>query len=210
MTKIIIADNASQNIVENVKSSNPEYQYQVGENSNLTVALLVRDKSDIKMTIDLAGRGAKATVVGFIYSPDQAVNLTTNQHHLSPETTSNLLVKSVLDGKSFFNFTGLIKLEKTAQKTDAYQRNENLLVSRLARAESQPILEILANDVKCTHGAATGMFNQDELWYLKSRGISDSGAKKLIINGFWGKCLDLISDLKIRESVADRVRSWLY
>lgn len=108
----------------------------------------------------------------------------TVQHHFAPRSTSNLLIRGVFDDASQFHYTGLVKLEKKAQQSHAYQKNQNLVLSSQAKVESEPFLEIEANDVFCTHGSTTGGINPDELYYLMSRGLTGTETKKLIVQGF--------------------------
>lgn len=161
------------------------------------VAVHVR-KARIHLTVRLAGKGASATITGIIIeSGEEKVQLHTMQSHEAPQTTSDLLIKTVLSGRAACLYDGGIRVEKKAQKTDAYQRNENLLLSGRAYAESKPSLEILANDVRCTHGATTGPIDADELWYLSTRGIHKDAGERLITEGFIQKALMRIGDQSI-------------
>ncbi len=108
----------------------------------------------------------------------------TVQHHRAPNSTSNLLIRGVFDDESKFHYTGLVKIEKKAQKSHAYQKNQNLILSDGVFVESEPFLEIEANDVFCTHGSTTGKISEDQLYYLTARGINKEEAKNLIIQGF--------------------------
>ncbi len=108
----------------------------------------------------------------------------TVQHHRAPNSTSNLLIRGVFDGLSKFHYTGLVKIEKKAQKSHAYQKNQNLILSPGVFVESEPFLEIEANDVFCTHGSTTGKISADQMYYLTSRGIKVAQAKELIVQGF--------------------------
>lgn len=111
-------------------------------------------------------------------------HLSTIQHHLAPASKSNLLVKGVFADYSQFIYQGLIRIEKNAQKSNAYQKNQNLLLSSNTFVDSKPQLEILANDVICTHSSTTGQINQDEIYYLQTRGLTSDQTKSLIIEGF--------------------------
>lgn len=117
----------------------------------------------------------------------------TIQHHLSPQSTSNLLIKGVFDDQCQFFYRGLIRIEKEAQKSHGYQKNQNLLLSPDVFIDSKPELEILANDVFCTHGSTTGYLNQEELYYLQTRGLTKKQAEKLIIDGFLSEIRGKIS-----------------
>ncbi len=135
------------------------------------------------------------------------MSLHTLQSHEAPGTTSDLLVKSLLTDNATFLYDGAIFVSRIAQKTDAYQRNENLMLSRVAHAESKPKLEILANDVRCTHGATIGSVREDELWYLKTRGIDNSEGTRLISRGFLESINSRISDESAQARVHDFIES---
>lgn len=111
-------------------------------------------------------------------------SLKTNQNHRFKQSTSHLLVKSVMDDKSTFLYDGLIRIEEQAIKTHAYQKNINLLLSENAEVVSEPHLEILTDDVYCTHGSTTGRLDTNAMQYLQARGLSVKSAKKLVVNGF--------------------------
>lgn len=115
---------------------------------------------------------------------DQSFKVHTVQHHIAPQSTSNLLIKGVFRDKSQFHYTGLVKIEKGAQQSHAYQKNQNIVLSSDVYVESEPFLEIEANDVFCTHGSTTGRLNPDDLYYMKSRGIDGPTAQELLIEGF--------------------------
>ena len=121
----------------------------------------------------------------FLGKDDQLFDQRTIQVHEAPHCTSNLLCKNALSNESKSIFSGLIKVEEDAQHTDAYQTNRNLLLlSDKAEADSLPGLEILANEVKCSHGATTSKIDPQELFYLNSRGIAESEAEKLLLWDF--------------------------
>ncbi len=119
-------------------------------------------------------------------------NVVTNQHHISPRSKSRLFVKGVFEDDSKFLYKGLIRVEKGARGTDAYQKNQNLKLSSGAFVESDPCLEILENDVKCGHGSSTGNVSRSQLLYLKSRGITESDASKLLVQGFLDEIVEMI------------------
>ncbi len=128
----------------------------------------------------------------FIGNKADNFQLKTNQYHIAPGSTSNLLIKGVFDDRSQFIYQGLIKIEKTGQKSHAYQKNKNLILSEKVYVDSRPFLEILANDVFCTHGSTTGKINEESLFYLKSRGLDQKSAEKLYVSGFIQEIIDKI------------------
>ncbi len=194
--------------IQEIPEGDSRLQYTVDAGNDLILLLLAlgRKKATIEATIQLVGRGAKATVIGIVVGKKMStIKFHTLQHHLAPETTSNLLVKTVLAGEATCVYDGGIVVEKAAQKTDAYQRNENLLLSGDAHAESKPSLEILANDVRCTHGATVGKIPEDQLWYLASRGIGKKKGQGLIVSGFLESALEMVGDSETVEGLKDRI-----
>jgi Fe-S cluster assembly protein SufD len=159
----------------------------------------------------LAGAGARSDMLAVsIAGADQEFDQRTLQDHLQPDTTSDLLYKNALSDNARTVFSGLIKVERGAHRTDAYQKVRNLLLSDEAEANSMPGLEILADDVRCTHGATSGQVEPEELFYLLSRGIPQLKAKGLIVNGFLNEVIDRLSsgDIKtyLRGQIADRLK----
>jgi Fe-S cluster assembly protein SufD len=168
---------------------------KVGRDANLDwvfVAVgskLTKDFSDL----DLIGEGAVGRMSGFYFTDgNQHLDHDTQQNHLAPNTTSDLLFKGALKGQSRSVWQGMIYVAPGAQKTDGYQANRNLVLSRQARADSIPGLEIMADDVRCTHGATVGKIDPDELFYLRSRGIKLPDAERLIVEGFFDPVIQRI------------------
>lgn len=143
--------------------------------------------------LDLAGLGSNGRMSGFYFSDGtQHLDHDTQQNHFAPHTTSDLLFKGALKGKSRSVWQGMIYVAPGAQKTDGYQANRNLVLSHDARADSIPGLEILADDVRCTHGATVGKLEQEPLFYLKSRGIPLKDAELLMVEGFFDPIMQRI------------------
>lgn len=183
-------------------------QFIVGDNEKKTFVIILSGDSiqsgDVKIIIE--GKKAYVQILGIIIGQGkQKINLYTLQDHLKPESVSDLLIKSVLFGESRFNYKGLIKIEEDAQKSNAYQKNQNLLLSSKAWADSRPYLEILANDVRCTHGVTVGQIDKDQLYYLQTRGLDDQAATHLIVGGFYQEVLNRISDDKIRKELKEKL-----
>ena len=159
----------------------------------------------------LAGAGSRSDMLAVsIGGADQEFDQRTLQDHLQPDTTSDLLYKNALSSNARTVFSGLIKVERGAHRTDAYQKVRNLLLSDEAEANSMPGLEILADDVRCTHGATSGQVEPEELFYLQSRGIPELKAKGLVVNGFLNEVVDRLSNEQIKaylhEQIARRLR----
>jgi Fe-S cluster assembly protein SufD len=156
--------------------------------------------------LDLAGEGAQGRMSGFYFTDDsQHLDHDTQQNHLAPRTNSDLLFKGALKGKSRSVWQGMIYVAPGAQQTDGYQANRNLVLSDQARADSIPGLEILADDVRCTHGATVGKLEEEPLFYLKSRGIPQAEAEKIVVEGFFDPIFQRIPF----EGVRDRFQQYI-
>jgi Fe-S cluster assembly protein SufD len=151
---------------------------------------------------DLAGPGATSRVTGAYFADgEQHLDYDTFQEHIAPSTESDFAFKGALREKASAVWRGMIRVEQDAQKTNAYQENRNLLLSDEAHADSIPGLEIMANDVRCTHGATLGRVNREELFYLMTRGLSRAEAERLIVRGFFQDVLDRIELEPVREAL---------
>jgi Fe-S cluster assembly protein SufD len=160
-------------------------------------------KGKIRIQNDLAGPGATSRVTGAYFADGtQHLDYDTFQEHIAPNTTSDFAFKGVLRDEARAVWRGMIRVEQDAQKTNAYQENRNLLLSKTAHADSIPGLEILANDVRCTHGATLGQVDRDQLFYLMTRGLSRSEAERLIVRGFFQDVLDRVDLEPVREALA--------
>jgi Fe-S cluster assembly protein SufD len=159
-------------------------------------------KGKVRIQNDLAGPGATSRVTGAYFSDGtQHLDYDTFQEHIAPNTTSDFAFKGALRDESTCVWRGMIRVEKDAQKTNAYQENRNLLLSEKAHADSIPGLEILANDVRCTHGATVGQVDREQLFYLMARGLPRSEAERLIVRGFFSEILDRIELEPVREAL---------
>jgi len=157
---------------------------------------------------DLAGRGATSRVTGAYFTDgDQHIDYDTFQLHQAPDTTSDFAFKGALRDTSTAVWRGMIRVEPDAQKTNAYQENRNLMLSPTTHAVPIPGLEILANDVRCTHGATVGRVDRDQLFYLMARGLSRSEAERLIVRGFFSGVLDRIDLEPVREALAEALEA---
>jgi Fe-S cluster assembly protein SufD len=153
-----------------------------------------------RMESRLSGPGASVKVTGlYALDGDQHLDLDTTQEHAAPNATSDLAFKGVLQGHSRSVWRGIIRVDKGAQKTDAFQENRNMLLSPHAHADSIPGLEILANDVRCTHAATIGQVDRELLFFLMSRGFSRTEATRLIVQGFFADALERVADETVRE-----------
>ncbi len=167
---------------------------------------LVRNEA----TVHLHGDGAGTTLDGlFLASGEQLVDNHTLVDHARPHCGSQQYYKGILDGKGRGAFDGRIVVRPAAARTDAHQKNRNLLLSPEAQVDSKPQLEIYNNDVKCTHGSATGRLDPDALFYLRSRGLSEGEARSVLTFAFGSEITERVKVGPLRDHVEARVLGWL-
>jgi Fe-S cluster assembly protein SufD len=154
----------------------------------------------------LAGPGAHGTVTGAYASRGrQHLDFDTLQEHAAPDTTSDLAFRGILADRSSAVWRGMIKVDPGAQRTDAFQESRNLLLSKKAHADAIPGLEILANDVRCTHAAAIAQIDRDQLFYLRSHGLAEADANRLVIEGFLQALVERFEEGPVRDRVAGAI-----
>jgi Fe-S cluster assembly protein SufD len=159
-------------------------------------------KGKTRIQNDLAGRGAASRVTGAYFADGtQHLDYDTFQEHIAPDCESDFHFKGALRDEAAAVWRGMIRVEKDAQKTNAYQECRNLMLSPTTHAVPIPGLEILANDVRCTHGATVGRVNREDLFYLMSRGLQRPEAERLIVRGFFQDVLDRIELEPVRDAV---------
>ncbi len=156
----------------------------------------------------LVGEGARSDMLAVaVPMGNQEFDARTLQDHASPHTNSDLLYKNALNGSTRTTFGGLIRVEPHAHFTDAYQKVRNLLLSDEAEANSMPGLEILADNVKCSHGATSGQIDDEEFFYLLARGIPARVARQLLVGGFVNEVIDRVPDKEIATQVRDLIEA---
>jgi Fe-S cluster assembly protein SufD len=154
----------------------------------------------VRMETRLGGPGADARVTGaYACHGRQHIDFDTTQEHAAPSTTSDLAFRGVLQGRSSAVWKGNIIVDPGAQKTDAFQESRNLLISKRAHADAIPGLEIQANDVRCTHAAAVAQVDPEQLFYLRSHGLPEPAAKRLVIEGFLSALVERFPAGPVRE-----------
>jgi Fe-S cluster assembly protein SufD len=184
----------------------------VGRDASIqwTVGALGSRLAKVNQEVALCGPGASAQVNGVMFTTGrQHLAYFTRQDHMAPHTQSDLLYKAGLKDRSRIVWKGMIRVEKDAQRTDAYQKNDNLVLSETARADSIPGLEIEANDVRCTHGATAGRVDEDMIFYAQTRAIPRETAVRLIVEGFFANVYDRITLEPVQETLRQAVASKL-
>ena len=160
---------------------------------------------DLKMDVRLAGEGSEANIFGaYVCGGDEKVKISVDMHHDLPHCNSRQLFKGIAGGTSKVDFYGKIIVAKDAQRTEAYQENHNILLSDGAKVDTKPQLEIYADDVKCSHGATIGRLNEEEQFYMRSRGITLEDAKVLQMISFIAPVLENIPDETQREELSSQ------
>jgi Fe-S cluster assembly protein SufD len=167
-------------------------------------------RGKVRMETKLAGPGSEARVTGgYASGPGQHLDYDTIQEHAAPNTNSDLAFRGVLAAGSTAVWRGMIKVDPGAQQTDAFQESRNLLLSPEAHADAIPGLEILADDVRCTHAAAIAQVDKEQLFYLTSRGLDPAGAKSLIIEGFLESLVERLAEGPVRDEISTRLEQRL-
>lgn len=210
---ISMEENASLDLVLMQNESNEarhmsRFHIRMKRNSRLNVSLISLHGGDLQniLRVDLDGEGAECNLNGlYLVDEKQRYGNDIVLRHNVPNCTSNQIFKGILDDYSKAVFSGLVYVALDAQKTAAYQSNHNLLASDHAKIETQPQLEIYADDVKCSHGATVGRLDDQVLFYMRSRGISDKEAKILQQLAFVYEVLEKVSKDELRERLVDLV-----
>lgn len=174
-----------------------------GQKTDMVLLVMPGISCDIRLDVTLAGEGAEANVYGaYVCGSDEKVKISVDMHHDVPHCNSRQLFKGIAGGVSKVDFYGKIIVAQDAQRTEAYQENHNILLSDGAKVDTKPHLEIYADDVKCSHGATIGRLNEEEQFYMRSRGISLEDAKVLQMISFIAPVLENIPDESQRDAIA--------
>lgn len=172
-----------------------------------TIGALGGRLAKVNQHVALTGPGAEAQVNGVMFTEGkQHLSYHTLQHHEAPSCRSDLLYKAALQDRSRTVWRGMIKVEPSAQQTDGYQRNDNLMLSTDARADSIPGLEIEADDVRCTHGSTSGRVDEEQIFYARCRGLTRNEAIRMIVTGFFQQVFDRITVESVRQALGEAIR----
>lgn len=182
----------------------------IGKDARLSLVYIVMPgcRNDISLAVDLDGEGAELSVSGiYLCDGSDRLSIGMDVRHNVPHCRSRQLFKGLASGRSGVSFYGKITVAYDAQKTEAYQENHSIILSDDAKVETRPQLEIYADDVKCSHGATIGRLNEEEQFYMRSRGIPEDEARVLQMLSFLSPVLDFIEDGHLREEIAAMVDS---
>jgi Fe-S cluster assembly protein SufD len=180
----------------------------IGRNGHIqwTIGALGARLAQVNQHVALVGPDAEAQVNGVMFTEGrQHQCYNTLQHHKAPYCRSDLLYKTALQDRSRTVWRGMIKVDKDAQRTDGYQRNDNLMLSREAHSDSIPGLEIEADDVRCTHGSTSGRVDDEQVYYAMARGYTRKEAVRMIVSGFFQQVFDRIPIESVREALGEAI-----
>ena len=193
MTEVIIVSDGL--LVRNI-------EVQSGQRKDMVLLVYPGVSCDVKLDVRLAGEGAEANIYGaYVCGGEERVKIAVDMHHDLPHCNSRQLFKGIAGGTSKVDFYGKIIVAQDAQRTEAYQENHHLLLTDGAKVDTKPQLEIYADDVKCSHGATIGRLNEEEQFYMRSRGITLEDARVLQMISFIAPVLENIPEDE-REAVA--------
>jgi Fe-S cluster assembly protein SufD len=206
-TELVAADNANVSHYMIVREGDAAYNFstlriQQGRSANVATHSLLLSGALVRNNVHpvLAGEGSECLINGlFMANGRQHMDNYMLVEHTSPHCDSRQFYNGILNGQSHGVFHGRIIVHKDAQKTDAKQTNRNLLLADDAQIDTKPQLEIYADDVKCTHGATIGRFDDNALFYLRSRGLSEAAARHVLLLAFANECLDRMNSQQVRE-----------
>lgn len=206
-TELVAGDNANVSHYMIVREGEQAYNFstlriQQGRHANVATHSLLLSGALVRNNVHpvLAGEGSECLINGlFMANARQHMDNYMLVEHASPHCDSRQFYNGILNGQSHGVFHGRIIVHKDAQKTDAKQTNRNLLLSDDAQIDTKPQLEIYADDVKCTHGATIGQFDDNALFYLRSRGLAEAAARHVLLLAFANECLDRMNSPQLRD-----------
>ena len=213
MEEMIVKSNDAVRKVYVIDGTGPAQSVVVERDAKYEIVVLVMPGVSCYMKLDvrLAGEGAEANVYGaYVCGGTEKVVISVDMHHDVPHCNSRQLFKGIAGGDSRVDFYGKIIVAQDAQRTEAYQENHNILLSDGAKVDTKPQLEIYADDVKCSHGATIGRLNEEEQFYMRSRGITLEDAKVLQMISFIAPVLENIPEAdreKLSAQFEDSIRS---
>jgi Fe-S cluster assembly protein SufD len=217
VVELIVGDAATLRYVCEQELSDESWVFatqraEIGRDANLewTALGFGSSRGKVRMETKLAGRGSSARVTGaYAGTGTQHLDYDTTQEHAGDHTTSDLAFRGVLTDEATAVWRGMIRVDRGAQQTDAFQESRNLLLSKEAHADAIPGLEIEADDVRCTHAAAVAQLDPEQLHYLRARGLSESTAKQLVVEGFVGELVQRAPEGPARDELAERLETRL-
>ena len=214
VSEIVLNENSSLELyvlqnVSNEASIQREFKIRQLADSRLKIVVITFNGGDVRNAyhVDLDGEGADTQIYGlYLIDKKQHVENYLKVNHNVPHCTSNEKFKGVLDDEATGIFNGHVYVAKDAQKTDAHQNNSNIILTPKAKINSQPFLEIYADDVKCSHGTSTGQLDQEAMFYMRQRGISKANARILLMYAFAAEVSNHIGNEMLHEHIDDMIK----
>lgn len=206
--KIKLQLKLQKTILDNSSSETPMI-ININENEKIQYVILALENFNKDIVFNIQGKNSQLEIIGVcLLKNNQTANIKITQHHQQKNSNSTNTIKTILKDSSIFNFTGLIKIDKKAQQTNAFLTQNTLNLSNNSVNHSVPSLEINADEVKASHSATTTFIDEQSLYYLKSRGITQKESENLIIKGFVQTAIDKIKDEKIKKEVEDKIEEY--
>lgn len=201
---VCVEPNASLSVVHAVtKSGNSSIEYKLGEGASCRVTEVVLNSSELNIAARLDAPMANFELDGaFIFTGEERGSVKVDVAHNVADCTSRTSFKGVASGKAFGRFSGLVYVAPDAQRTSSEQSSRNVVIGDSAHIDTLPQLEIYADDVKCSHGATVGQMEQEQIYYMRQRGLSEQDARRLQLDGFMQDVLGKIDDEPTREVFA--------
>ena len=214
VSEIVLNENSSLELyvlqnVSNEASIQREFKIKQLADSRLKIVVITFNGGDVRNAyhVDLDGQGADTQIYGlYLIDKKQHVENYLKVNHNVPHCTSNEKFKGVLDDEATGIFNGHVYVAPNAQKTDAHQNNSNIILTPKAKINSQPFLEIYADDVKCSHGTSTGQLDQEAMFYMRQRGISKANARILLMYAFAAEVSNHIGNEMLHEHIDDMIK----
>ncbi len=214
VSEIVLNENSSLELyvlqnVDNKAAIQREFKVKQLADSRLKIVVITFNGGDIRnrYTVNLDGEGADTQIYGlYLIDKTQHVENYLKVNHNVPHCTSNEKFKGVLDDEATGIFNGHVYVAPNAQKTDAHQNNSNIILTPKAKINSQPFLEIYADDVKCSHGTSTGQLDQEAMFYMRQRGISKANARILLMYAFAAEVSNHIGNDMLHEHIDDMIK----
>ena len=214
VSEIVLNENSSLELyvlqnVSNEASIQREFKIRQLADSRLKIVVITFNGGDVRNAyhVDLDGQGADTQIYGlYLIDKKQHVENYLKVNHNVPHCTSNEKFKVVLDDEATGIFNGHVYVAPNAQKTDAHQNNSNIILTPKAKINSQPFLEIYADDVKCSHGTSTGQLDQEAMFYMRQRGISKANARILLMYAFAAEVSNHIGNEMLHEHIDDMIK----
>lgn len=202
--KIIVGEGGQQSLVRLLGSEPTRLEVVLGAEARCEVVFVAAEAAEAQHSIcvEMAGRGAELNLYGLISARQgDDCGVATEVRHMVGGCTSHQLIKGIASGDGVATFDGLVYVAPDAQQTDAHQQSRNMLLSPSARIHTNPQLEIYADDVQCSHGATVGNIDDEAIYYMRQRGLSEEQARRLQVLGFVGEILGHIPSEEERERV---------